>query len=81
MKNVGSWLEIGNSLSRYGILNTQVVFVLFLFGLSNVYTRGLDLGGDGPAMLQQGIPQSFSVLHGSGVPSLPPDVTVDSKVE
>ncbi|EFJ07851.1 hypothetical protein SELMODRAFT_132847 [Selaginella moellendorffii] len=39
VRNTGSWMEIGNSISHFGIMSAQVVFVLLLFGLSNIYTR------------------------------------------
>ncbi|KAF2559984.1 hypothetical protein F2Q68_00018476 [Brassica cretica] len=39
VKNTGSWMEIGNSISHFGIVSAQVVFVLLLFALTNLYTR------------------------------------------
>ncbi|CAN8269801.1 unnamed protein product [Cochlearia groenlandica] len=38
VKNTGSWMEIGNSISHFGIVSAQVVFVLLLFALTNLYT-------------------------------------------
>lgn len=49
VSGVGSWMEIGNSLSRFGILNSQVLVVLLLFALSHIYTW--DLTYDGEASL------------------------------
>ncbi|KAL3526014.1 hypothetical protein ACH5RR_014386 [Cinchona calisaya] len=41
VRNTGSWMEIGNSISHFGIMSAQVVFVLMLFALTNVYTKGI----------------------------------------
>lgn len=41
VRNTGSWMEIGNSISHFGIMSAQVVFVLMLFALTNVYTRDI----------------------------------------
>jgi phosphatidylinositol glycan class N len=41
VKNTGSWMEIGNSISHFGIVSAQVVFVLLLFALTNLYTRSI----------------------------------------
>ena len=36
-------MDIGQSISHFGIMSAQVVFVLLLFALSNVFTNDLDL--------------------------------------
>ncbi|XAR51820.1 hypothetical protein NMG60_11006561 [Bertholletia excelsa] len=41
VRNTGSWMEIGNSISHFGIMSAQVVFVLLLFALTNVYTKNI----------------------------------------
>ncbi|XP_022879422.1 GPI ethanolamine phosphate transferase 1 [Olea europaea var. sylvestris] len=41
VRNTGSWMEIGNSISHFGIMSAQVVFVLLLFALTNVYTKDI----------------------------------------
>nr|KAJ0214022.1 hypothetical protein LSAT_V11C400226150 [Lactuca sativa] len=41
VKNTGSWMEIGNSISHFGIVSAQVVFVLLLFALTNIYTKDI----------------------------------------
>ncbi|CAH2055360.1 unnamed protein product [Thlaspi arvense] len=41
VRNTGSWMEIGNSISHFGIVSAQVVFVLLLFALTNLYTRSI----------------------------------------
>nr|POE95248.1 isoform 4 of gpi ethanolamine phosphate transferase 1 [Quercus suber] len=41
VRNTGSWMEIGNSISHFGIVSAQVVFVLLLFALTNVYTKDI----------------------------------------
>ncbi|CAL0321542.1 unnamed protein product [Lupinus luteus] len=41
VRNKGSWMEIGNSISHFGIMSAQVVFVLLLFALTNLYTKDL----------------------------------------
>ncbi|XP_024401012.1 uncharacterized protein [Physcomitrium patens] len=43
VKNTGSWMDIGQSISHFGIMSAQVVFVLILFALSSVFTHDLDL--------------------------------------
>ena len=43
VKNTGSWMDIGQSISHFGIMSAQVVFVLLLFALSSVFTHDLDL--------------------------------------
>ncbi|PRQ19649.1 putative GPI ethanolamine phosphate transferase 1 [Rosa chinensis] len=42
--NTGSWMEIGNSISHFGIMSAQAVFVLLLFALTNVYTKDICIG-------------------------------------
>ncbi|XP_062010034.1 GPI ethanolamine phosphate transferase 1 [Rosa rugosa] len=44
VQNTGSWMEIGNSISHFGIMSAQVVFVLLLFALTNVYTKDICIG-------------------------------------
>ncbi|KAK9113910.1 hypothetical protein Syun_020707 [Stephania yunnanensis] len=44
VRNTGSWMEIGNSISHFGIMSAQVVFVLLLFAVTNVYTKGIQIG-------------------------------------
>ncbi|KAF7819628.1 GPI ethanolamine phosphate transferase 1 isoform X1 [Senna tora] len=41
VKNTGSWMEIGNSISHFGIVSAQVVFVLLLFALTNTFTKDI----------------------------------------
>ncbi|PIN23567.1 hypothetical protein CDL12_03713 [Handroanthus impetiginosus] len=41
VKNTGSWMEIGNSISHFGIMSAQVVFVLLLFALTSIYTKDI----------------------------------------
>lgn len=44
VQNTGSWMEIGNSISHFGIVSAQVVFILVLFALSNMYTKDIQIG-------------------------------------
>ncbi|KAI4320450.1 hypothetical protein MLD38_033929 [Melastoma candidum] len=41
VRNTGSWMEIGNSISHFGIVSAQVVFVLLLFALTDIYTKDI----------------------------------------
>lgn len=43
VRNKGSWMEIGNSISHFGIMSAQVVFVLLLFALTNIYTKDIHI--------------------------------------
>ncbi|OWM71575.1 hypothetical protein CDL15_Pgr005762 [Punica granatum] len=43
VKNKGSWMEIGNSISHFGIVSAQVVFVLLLFALTDIYTKDIQV--------------------------------------
>lgn len=43
VRNKGSWMEIGNSISHFGIMSAQVVFVLLLFALTNIYTKDIQI--------------------------------------
>lgn len=36
-------MDIGQSISHFGIMSAQVVFVLLLFALSSIFTHDLDL--------------------------------------
>lgn len=36
-------MEIGNSISHFGIMSAQVVFVLLLFALTNIYTKDINV--------------------------------------
>ena len=47
VRNTGSWMEIGNSISHFGIVSAQVVFVLLLFALTNTYTKDIQIGSAG----------------------------------
>lgn len=44
VRNTGSWMEIGNSISHFGIMSAQVIFILMLFALTNIYTRDIEIG-------------------------------------
>ncbi|KMZ72096.1 putative GPI ethanolamine phosphate transferase [Zostera marina] len=44
VRNTGSWMEIGNSISHFGIMSAQVVFLLFLFAITNIYTKNIQVG-------------------------------------
>ncbi|KAI3942370.1 hypothetical protein MKW92_020334 [Papaver armeniacum] len=44
VRNTGSWMEIGNTISHFGIMSAQVVFVLMLFALTNIYTKDIHIG-------------------------------------
>jgi hypothetical protein len=39
VKDFGSWLEIGNSISRFGLLNLQIVVQLILFAFGRIYIK------------------------------------------
>ncbi|POM76155.1 GPI ethanolamine phosphate transferase [Phytophthora palmivora] len=41
VKNEGSWKEIGNSISMFGIVNAQIVFIPLLFLLARAFVRGV----------------------------------------
>ncbi|MCO5576567.1 hypothetical protein L7F22_030379 [Adiantum nelumboides] len=41
VRNTGSWLEIGQTISHFGIMSAQVVFVLLLFAITNIFTRDM----------------------------------------
>ncbi|XP_019161667.1 PREDICTED: GPI ethanolamine phosphate transferase 1 isoform X1 [Ipomoea nil] len=43
VRNTGSWMEIGNTISHFGIMSAQVVFVLLLFALTNIYTKDIKI--------------------------------------
>ncbi|KAF9606883.1 hypothetical protein IFM89_029482 [Coptis chinensis] len=43
VRNTGSWMEIGNTISHFGIVSAQVVFVLLLFALTNIYTKDIQI--------------------------------------
>ncbi|PON75994.1 GPI ethanolamine phosphate transferase [Trema orientale] len=49
VRNTGSWMEIGNSISHFGIMSAQVVFVLLLFALTNVYTKDIHISPVNPS--------------------------------
>ena len=42
---VGSWLDIGSSVSRYALMTTQVVTILPFLALADVYTASLPING------------------------------------
>jgi len=42
---VGSWLDIGSSVSRYALMTTQVVTILPFLALADVYTATLPING------------------------------------
>lgn len=50
VRNTGSWMEIGNSISHFGIMSAQVVFVLVLFAVTNVYTKDIQISSDHQAL-------------------------------
>ncbi|XP_020218410.1 GPI ethanolamine phosphate transferase 1 isoform X1 [Cajanus cajan] len=50
VRNTGSWMEIGNSISHFGIMSAQVVFVLLLFALTNTYTKDIHCNSEVPSI-------------------------------
>jgi phosphatidylinositol glycan class N len=42
---VGSWADIGHSISRYALMGTQVVSILLFLGVADVFTRALPING------------------------------------
>ncbi|KAL4115008.1 hypothetical protein PRIC2_013904 [Phytophthora ramorum] len=46
VKNEGSWKEIGNSISMFGIVNAQIVFIPLLFLLARAFVRDLTPASD-----------------------------------
>ncbi len=42
---VGSWADIGHSISRYALMGTQVVSILLFLGVADVFTRVLPING------------------------------------
>ncbi|XVE83899.1 hypothetical protein DITRI_Ditri16bG0125300 [Diplodiscus trichospermus] len=48
VRNTGSWMEIGNSISHFGIMSAQVVFVLLLFAVTNIYTKDIKIRSGSP---------------------------------
>jgi len=42
---VGSWLDIGSSVSRYALMGTQVVTILPFLALADVFTSALPING------------------------------------
>ncbi|KAG1706387.1 hypothetical protein DVH05_001534 [Phytophthora capsici] len=46
VKNEGSWKEIGNSISMFGIVNAQIVFIPLLFLLARAFVQGVSTASD-----------------------------------
>lgn len=46
VKNEGSWKEIGNSISMFGIMNAQIVFIPLLFLLARAFVCDLASSSD-----------------------------------
>ena len=46
---VGSWLDIGSSVSRYALMGTQVVTILPFLALADVFTHALPINGKTPS--------------------------------
>lgn len=44
VKSEGSWKEIGNSISAFGIVNAQIVFIPLLYGIASVLVSSYRLG-------------------------------------
>ncbi|TXG58989.1 hypothetical protein EZV62_016818 [Acer yangbiense] len=49
VRNKGSWMEIGNSISHFGIMSAQVVFVLLLLAVTNIYTKDIQIRSTSPS--------------------------------
>ncbi|KAF3444696.1 hypothetical protein FNV43_RR14389 [Rhamnella rubrinervis] len=49
VRNKGSWMEIGNSISHFGIMSAQVVFVLLLLTLTDIYTGDIHINSSCPS--------------------------------
>jgi phosphatidylinositol glycan class N len=43
VKDEGSWLEIGNSISQFGLANAQCIFLPMIFALSKVLLNGTNM--------------------------------------
>ncbi|CAM6114425.1 unnamed protein product [Calypogeia fissa] len=48
VRNTGSWLDIGQTISHFGIMSAQVIFVLILFAITSIYTRDLEFSSQKP---------------------------------
>lgn len=44
VRNTGSWLEMGSSITHFVIVSGQVVLLLLLFGLTHIYTKNIQIG-------------------------------------
>ena len=44
VENEGSWKQIGNSISMFGIVNAQIIFIPLVFVLSRVFLQDLFTG-------------------------------------
>lgn len=43
VRDEGSWKEIGNSISMFGIVNAQIVFIPLMFFVSSLFTRHIQI--------------------------------------
>ncbi|GBG29190.1 GPI ethanolamine phosphate transferase 1 [Hondaea fermentalgiana] len=43
VRDEGSWLEIGNSISQYGFVNCQLIFIPLLFALASFFLSGVSM--------------------------------------
>jgi phosphatidylinositol glycan class N len=43
VRDEGSWLDIGNSISQFGLVNAQCVFLPLLFWSARLFLRGVRL--------------------------------------
>ncbi|KIE01075.1 phosphoethanolamine transferase class N, partial [Metarhizium majus ARSEF 297] len=68
VKDEGSWLEIGSTISHFAIASLLCVFVAGLEGVSTLFVSGIDVG-DGQSELDPTTNQSGSTMTENGTPN------------
>ncbi|EFY86094.1 phosphoethanolamine transferase class N [Metarhizium acridum CQMa 102] len=68
VKDEGSWLEIGSTISHFAIASLLCVFVAGLEGVSTLFISGINVG-DGQSELDPTTSQSGSTMKNKGAPN------------
>lgn len=70
VRDEGSWLEIGESISMFVIASVLCVFVAGLEALSEVFVKGVEFGGEGEERsgpeVVNGIQEKSGISHANG---------------
>lgn len=80
VRDEGSWLDIGTSISHFCICGVLGVFVAALEGLSEVFVSGVDVGGEAGVIADRGTDEKMAKDENGSVKD-PQEVEQEARTE